>query len=981
MRPCQLACDGQSGRKLLPHRSLIDSATAGWVTGKEIIRFSALSIVGCVFLIAAAFAQSIDPSNTFSDLSTEYDGGVANPADGSTGDALQQTLLAAYFWGIAHGGARATVVVSSDYPIHGSRILVPGNVDLVCSSYTSRTYTGGCAMFETDPGNDMVTGGSPLLMVDVAQGFLSDRKTRCSIADTPQKPDCTIINGSGATIRGFSLYGSGSAAGGADVGIRVAANHVHIQDTAIAGSFGGPGIQNVSGHVNSFDWNYGTNVNTWWCANPSQLTSENLKASLQKSDGSLGAIDLIMTDGEASHNRYSTGCAFSKGFTVSLDYPHFAAMNVGGAGNIVESNLLHDDAIGLIVGGQEQHINKNHVEYHAREGIRSIGVGNIFSNNRIISACLDPNLANLRPGSLDRGTPRYPSTPQFLYNGYIIKDPNGNIEQVVHGRPGGHGGTSDESSPDWPLVTGGRIESSELIWENIGSWKNGLRFNSFPAGGPIPALVNGICYAVTDLGQSNIWRGTRISEKDGVNGPSYLRGDYFIVYPGVIRNNSCDRDWPDAYGNGQCWWGFDLYANGGPSALAPNGQRIMSSGGGTAWIGDYSVLELTDLTLRHYNNFQGMADGQSFMLTSTNSADVIDPRSESRHGRPAVQTCTGGPTVISPGQYHEFHYDAANGNTVTQVDCSDSGTGTSSSLIKGPDNSFAKNLSGASTEASSGRISVVPGSLAFASQMEGTTGASQTVTVTNPSNHLVNLLIALSGDSDYVPYDTCIGSVAPGTNCTISVRFRPTNSGSSTGTLTITDLNGGYSRIVVLTGSGAQQNSPLPTIALSSSVTCLQVTAVGHAATSDVYITPENGFRGQVNLQCTVVAENQIASAALPACSLSRSQLMISDERGSSSKLSVSIQADDALAESRFRNLRRGSLAGLAVLGLLPLGWRQKRISACLFLPLVMSMIGCGYVPNTRTAINATSSNSYKVTLTATSGAQRASVSIPLEVK
>jgi hypothetical protein len=413
-----------------------------------------------------------------------------------------------------------------------------------------------------------------------------------------------------------------------------------------------------------------------------------------------------------------------------------------------------------------------------------------------------------------------------------------------------------------------------------------------------------------------------------------------------------------------------------------------------------------------------MADGQSFMVTSTPSADVIDARSGSLYGFPAVQTCMGGPTVIQLGQYYEFHYDAANGNTVMQVNCStDSGTGADTGLISVPGGGLpfasqvegatsaaqnvtvknlgngVENLSGTGTGASSDQISVLPEGLTFASQVEGTTSAAQIVTIKNPGNSVVDLLIALSGDEDYVPYDTCIGSMAAGTSCTISVRFRPTNAESSNDILTITDLDDGCSQSVALTGSGRQQSSPSSNIALSSSVASLQVTAAGQAATSDVYITPQNGFQGQVNLQCKVVAGSQEASAASPVCSLSTSKVTISGGNDSSSQLSVSAQIIGATSEPGPLSSRGSmSLAALAALSLFPLGRWRKRIyadgrlgaavwSAGLSLLLVMGMFGCGDVPNTHTAISLTSSNSYKVLVMATSGAQSASISIPLEVK
>jgi hypothetical protein len=283
---------------------------------------------------------------------------------------------------------------------------------------------------------------------------------------------------------------------------------------------------------------------------------------------------------------------------------------------------------------------------------------------------------------------------------------------------------------------------------------------------------------------------------------------------------------------------------------------------------------------------------------------------------------------------------------------------------------------------SSGQISVLPGNLTFASQVAGTTSAAQTVTITNPGNSVVDLLIALSGDEDYVPYDTCISGMAAGSSCTISMTFRPGSTGPSNGMLTITDVDNGYSQSVALAGSATQQSSASSSIALSSSVASLQVTTAGGAATSDVYITPQNGFQGPVNLQCKVVAGSQGGSAASPVCSLSTSQVTISAGDQSSSELSVSIQTAGAISEPGPLSSRRSmSLAALAVVGLFTLGQRRKRIYAGLSLLLVMGMIGCGGAPNTQTATNLTSNGSYNVMVTATSGAQTTSISIPLEVQ
>jgi hypothetical protein len=905
------------------------------------ILFARVAVVW-VFVTATAFAQTTDPNSTFSDLSTEYDGGVANPTDGSTGDVLQQTLLAAYFWGVAHGGARATVVVSSDYPIAGSRLLVPGNVNLTCSSYSPQTYTGGCRIYQTDGGNNTASGGSPLLMADYTVGVLPDHKTWCSANDNPQQPGCTIINSAGASIQGFTLYGSGPGAGGADVGIRVLANSVHVQDTW-AGGFGGPGIQILAGENDSFDWNYGTNVDMWWCANPAQLA------------GNLGGLDLGMMDGEAGNNQYSTGCPFAKSFAVSLEYPYLAAMNVGGAGNLIQSNLLQADGIGLITSGMEHRVVDNRVEYTAREAIRNVSHTTLFSNNRITSACLDPNLINLRPGAIDNGIPRYPTTPTFLHNGYIIMDPSGNIEQVV-----GNSGTSDATTPDWSVESGGTTVGDELTWENMGPWTVDSSPLSYWAQ---PSLVTGICYAVYDQGGGgNTWSANEVGQEVGVDGWSYLRGSYFITgVSGSITGNICDGDLPDAYGNGQCWWGGDLFVNGGPAYLAPNGQSVNASGGGTAWVGDYSVVVFTDQISRRYNNFQGMAEGQTFSVTSNAVPIIIDQWSVDGqggglYGHISVGTCTGEPLVVMPGNYYQFHYALSEpGFRVKQMNCP----------------------SGPAAGASSGLASILPGSLSFPSQMDGTTSAAQTVTVTNLSGSALNVLLAVS--DDFAQSNTCGGTIAVAASCTISLTFTPTAAGAHIGALTITP-NGSYSsQTVSLSGVGTTPSnaSQASMIAISASAATLEVSPTVQSAKTLVTVTPQGGFVGTVSLKCAVISEAQTVQATPLTCSLSPDQLDISSTAAGVSTLVISTTTPSVAATNQRNPYYRGmSLAGLGLLGLLPLAMlRRKAFIALLSIILLAVMVGCGYTPNTLTS-------SYKVVITATSGTQaNTSISIPLNVQ
>jgi hypothetical protein len=97
-----------------------------------------------------------------------------------------------------------------------------------------------------------------------------------------------------------------------------------------------------------------------------------------------------------------------------------------------------------------------------------------------------------------------------------------------------------------------------------------------------------------------------------------------------------------------------------------------------------------------------------------------------------------------------------------------------------------------------------PPSMTFASQALGTTGSAQAVTLTNSGGTTLNITsIALTGTnpSDFAQTNDCGASVAAGANCTISVTFTPSASGSRTASLSITDNASGSPQTVGLCGT------------------------------------------------------------------------------------------------------------------------------------------------------------------------------------
>jgi hypothetical protein len=101
-------------------------------------------------------------------------------------------------------------------------------------------------------------------------------------------------------------------------------------------------------------------------------------------------------------------------------------------------------------------------------------------------------------------------------------------------------------------------------------------------------------------------------------------------------------------------------------------------------------------------------------------------------------------------------------------------------------------------------ISVSVHTLAFGSVTHGKS-SSKTVTVKNLGSAAVAVSsIAVGGTNaaDFTQTNTCGGSIAGATSCTITVTFTPAATGSRTGTLTITDADPTSPQVVALTGTG-----------------------------------------------------------------------------------------------------------------------------------------------------------------------------------
>ena len=114
-------------------------------------------------------------------------------------------------------------------------------------------------------------------------------------------------------------------------------------------------------------------------------------------------------------------------------------------------------------------------------------------------------------------------------------------------------------------------------------------------------------------------------------------------------------------------------------------------------------------------------------------------------------------------------------------------------------------------------VSLSPTNLNFGGQQVGSTSPPQTVNLNNTGNGPL-LISNIASSGDFAQTNTCGNSVAAGGNCSISVTFTPTATGTRNGTLTITDNNNGVNgsqQTVPLTGMGTDSGAGLSPNSLS----------------------------------------------------------------------------------------------------------------------------------------------------------------------
>ena len=117
--------------------------------------------------------------------------------------------------------------------------------------------------------------------------------------------------------------------------------------------------------------------------------------------------------------------------------------------------------------------------------------------------------------------------------------------------------------------------------------------------------------------------------------------------------------------------------------------------------------------------------------------------------------------------------------------------------------------------------SVSPTSLSYGNQTLGTTSSVKTITLSNTGTATLNINSILAS-GDYSQTNNCPASLNTGTNCTITVTFSPTNTGSRTGYLTVNDTDPAFLQKVSLSGTGVVASSAVSVSPEQGSLTSTQ---------------------------------------------------------------------------------------------------------------------------------------------------------------
>jgi hypothetical protein len=154
-------------------------------------------------------------------------------------------------------------------------------------------------------------------------------------------------------------------------------------------------------------------------------------------------------------------------------------------------------------------------------------------------------------------------------------------------------------------------------------------------------------------------------------------------------------------------------------------------------------------------------------------------------------------------------------------------------------------------------VFAAPPALDFGSVAVGTKSAALQVTIENPTPTAVPVTSLAATGPFVVSTDSCGTSLAPNSDCQITLAFAPVKAGPATGTLSVVDASG--TQAVVLTGNGAAPT----TDSLSASALTFPGTALGLISAAQIVSMTNGGGLPLTSIVATTSGPFQVAGNCL----------------------------------------------------------------------------------------------------------------------
>jgi hypothetical protein len=159
-------------------------------------------------------------------------------------------------------------------------------------------------------------------------------------------------------------------------------------------------------------------------------------------------------------------------------------------------------------------------------------------------------------------------------------------------------------------------------------------------------------------------------------------------------------------------------------------------------------------------------------------------------------------------------------------------------------------------------VMLLPTSLFFPDQVVGAEATTFTAQIVNTGAASLELQ-SISTTGDFTQANSCATSLAKGVICNLGVTFRPTATGTRTGTIVIVDNAPGSPHIIALHGIGVDPATAGPLVKLSSSALTFEATAIG-AVSAEQTVTLSNTGKTAVALRTVDATGDFVAQNGCP---------------------------------------------------------------------------------------------------------------------